>query len=149
MDDQHAALIEAPQHEIPCGAVPQSAQHHRQHQVAVCLCLPEPVASQREIEIVPQPTGKTDVPSIPEVLGARGEIRQIEVQDQLETHELGDAASDVCISREITVNLKGKRIDTDDGLQASRRRQREYTVDDRSQIIRHEHLFPESPYDPM
>ena len=66
--DQEQALVDAPEHERPGRAVPEAAEDHRQHQVAVGPQRAAAAAAQRDVEVVAQPVREADVPAVPEVL---------------------------------------------------------------------------------
>ena len=71
-------------HEIPAGAVPQSAQQHGDHQVGVGADSPA-IAAQRNINVIAQPVRKRDMPAPPEFRHAReryggGNFRENESQ---------------------------------------------------------------------
>src|SRR5262249_16894335 len=51
---------------------------------------------------------KADVPASPELTEAGGQVRVIEVENQIETHEAGDAARHVRVAAEIEKDLPAK-----------------------------------------
>src|SRR5690606_22181186 len=55
-------VVDAPQHEGPGRAVPQAAEHHREHQIRVGPTRTEAIASQRDVQVVAQPGRERDVP---------------------------------------------------------------------------------------
>ena len=112
---QEEALIDAPDDERPRGAMPEAAEDHGQHQVAIDPESPAAVASQRDVKVIAQPLREADVPSAPEVLGAGREIGEVEVQRELEAQALGDPSGDVGIAGEVAVDLEGERIDRQEG----------------------------------
>src|SRR4051794_5950689 len=67
MDDQEQSMQPAPQHEVPCGAVPQPAEQHRRHQVDMTSRLATAVAAERNVDVVTQELAQRDVPALPEV----------------------------------------------------------------------------------
>ena len=69
MADQDQAVVDAPEDEGPGGAVPEAAEDHREHQVAVCPQHAAAAAAERDVQVVPQPLRQADVPSGPESLG--------------------------------------------------------------------------------
>ena len=118
--DQQHALIDAPEHERPGRAVPEAADDHRQHQVAVERSRAAAAAAQRDVEVVAEPGREADVPAGPEVLRAGGEVGQVEVQGQLEAQALGDPPGRVGVAREVAVDLEREGVD---------RQQRQAAVD--------------------
>src|SRR5438067_2082421 len=61
------AVHAAPQHEVPAGPVPQSAEQHGYHYVAVACETATAIPAQRDIEIVAQEARQRDVPAAPEI----------------------------------------------------------------------------------
>ena len=78
--DQEQPLVDAPEDEGPGRAMPEAAEDHRQHQVAVGPQRAAAAAAQRDVEVVAQPVREADVPAAPEVPGAGREVRQVEVE---------------------------------------------------------------------
>src|SRR5947209_20301283 len=98
--------------------MPETADHHREHEVAVSLTFTAAVSAKGYVQVVAQPRRKADVPSLPELGRINGEIGEIEVQHELESHDLGDAAGDVGVSREVTIDLEGESVDPHPGVKA-------------------------------
>src|ERR1035437_909409 len=69
--NQHAQpMQDAPNHKRPGRAVPDAGDEERDKEIPIRLKAPVPVASQRNVHIVPEPTGETDVPTRPELAQA-------------------------------------------------------------------------------
>ena len=98
-----------PNDERPGGAMPDAGDHHGQEHVPIRAPRTAPAPAQREIEIVLEPGGETDVPAVPEIAQAGGGVRIVEVQHQPKAHELGDAAGHVGVTTEIEVDLPAER----------------------------------------
>src|SRR6202000_275307 len=66
--------------------------------------------AERNVNVIAKPCRQADVPSRPEIAQARGKIRIVEVQDEIEPQDLGDAAGHVGVAAEIEEYLprKGK-----------------------------------------
>ena len=75
LDDERGAVDPAPDDERPAGAVPEPADEHRQHQVAVREERPAAVAAERDVEVVAQPARERHVPAPPEVGDRRRRVR--------------------------------------------------------------------------
>ena len=73
--ESSAALVAAPDQEIPTGAVPQSAEQHRQHEIAVGGKAAMAAAAERDIQVIAQPAGKRNMPAPPEIGDAGGQVR--------------------------------------------------------------------------
>src|SRR5205085_3573425 len=61
MDDQRHAMQSAPDHKRPCAAVPEAADQHRDHDVAINEPGSPTISSQRNVKIIAQPARETDV----------------------------------------------------------------------------------------
>src|SRR5689334_3987878 len=69
MNGEQQPVKEAPKEEGCAGAVPQTAEQHCNHQVAIGLEVAPAISPQRNIQIIPEPGGKADVPMTPEGRG--------------------------------------------------------------------------------
>ena len=103
---QQRAVIAAPDHEVPTRAVPQAAQQHGQHQIAIGLQRAVPVAAQRNVEIVAQPAGERHVPAMPEIGDAEGQIRAAEIHREMEAEQHRHADGHVGVAGKIEEDLQ-------------------------------------------
>ncbi len=108
---QIEAVQPAPNHKRPRGAVPQPAQQHGDHEIAIGEDLPSAVAAQCDVEIVPQPGGERYVPRAPEVGDVAGEIGLAEVLHYLDSQQAARAAGDGRVPGEVTIDLQGEGVD--------------------------------------
>ena len=113
-------MVKAPGHKRPIGSVPESAEQHREPQVAIGPPRPMTAAAQGDVYVVAQPRGQADVPAAPEVRGTDGQVRQVEVDDEFESQPPGDTARDPRVAREIAVDLERERIDANEDFPALR-----------------------------
>src|SRR5882762_2004422 len=67
------------------------------------------VSSEWNINVIPEPGGETDVPARPEIAETGGEVGIVEVQNQIEAHELRQAARHVGVAAEVEENPPGQR----------------------------------------
>src|SRR5581483_6501657 len=79
------AMQGAPDHKRPGRAMPNPGNEKGKKQVAIRLPGTTAIAAEWDINIIPKPTGKTDVPARPEVTQARRQVRIIEVQDEIKS----------------------------------------------------------------
>ena len=98
-------MQEAPDHKCPGRAVPQSAQQHRQHQIAIGQQRTTAIAAQADIEVVTQPLRQADVPAPPELLRIDGEIGLSEIAHEAKAEHLGNAAGNVRIAGKVAIDL--------------------------------------------
>src|SRR6188472_3355787 len=88
------------------------------------------------------------MPVTPEFLRRSHEIREAEVLQQLDPHQLRGAPGDVRVSREVTVDLKGEGVDAEQDVQAGWHGTRvEHAVDERRQVVGDEDFLEEPPRD--
>ena len=95
--------------------MPEAADDHREHQVAVGAALAAAVAAEGDVEVIAEPGREADVPAAPEILRAGREVGQVEIQHQLEAQALGDAPGDVGVAGEVAVDLEGEGVDRQQG----------------------------------
>ena len=110
VDAQVEAVEPAPDHEPPRSAVPQAAEEHRDHQVAIGREAALPVPAERHVEVVAQPGRKRDVPRPPELRDVSREIRLVEVLEQLDAEQARGSAGDVAVAGEVAVDLEGEPV---------------------------------------
>src|SRR3954468_25085392 len=85
MDDQRYPVQTAPDHKRPRAAVPESAEQHRDHDVAIHEPRRPAISAERNVEIITEPGRKADVPAMPEIGNVPGEIGKPEIDRQLVT----------------------------------------------------------------
>ena len=98
----------APNDEGPISTVPKSAHEEDDEDVADDLPFANSRTSQRDVEVVPEPSGKGDVPAPPELRNVALEIGGLEVGHELDAKEFGGAYGDVAVAGEVAVNLERK-----------------------------------------
>ena len=146
---QSRAVQSAPKDETHRRAVPQSAQQHRQEQVAVGPDAALAVAAQRDVEVVAQPRRERDVPPPPELGDRRRLVGCVEVFREAEAQQQGDADGHVRIAREVAVDLQRIAVDAHQALE-SRVEQRfvEDAVDEvERDVVRNDRLFEQARED--
>ena len=67
-----------------------------------------PVATQRDIHIIPEPTAEAHVPATPELCDAGGQIGIIEILQEPETQNPAQADGHVGITGEVKINLQAE-----------------------------------------
>ena len=86
--------------------MPQAAQNHREHEIDVGACPALAIAAQGNIQIVPQPRRQRDVPSMPELGDAGGQVRSPEIGGQMIAQDPGGPDGHVGVTREIAIDLQ-------------------------------------------
>ena len=105
LGDEADAVERAPEHERPRRAVPEAAEHHRDHQVAVGEQPAAAAAAERDVEEVAQEARQRHVPAAPEVAEARRAVRAVEVLREHEAHQQREPDRHVRVAREVAVDL--------------------------------------------
>ena len=119
MHRQSQAMHASPGHKMKAGTMPQSAQKHGDEEVDVLSDFAFAVSTQRNIDVIANPSGKRDVPTTPKIGDANGRIRSVEVEWEVETQEKGDADGHVGVAGEITIDLQGIAIEAEKVLQSA------------------------------
>ena len=135
-------MVGPPEDEDPVGPVPEAGQEHGDRQVANRLPLCAPVASQRDVKVIPEPGGEGNMPAAPEVRGIPGKIRETEILHQVNAQKLGGAPGDVGVTGKIAIDLEGKGHHPDNRpITVERSLGGEDVVGQNGAIVGHEHLF--------
>ena len=85
---EQRTIVRPPENEVPTGAVPEARQHHRDHQVAIDGRVPTAPRRQRQVDVIADPGGEGNVPPAPELRDARRQERAVEIDREMEAHEL-------------------------------------------------------------
>ena len=104
---QKHRIVQAPEHEIPLGAVPQARERPDHQDVQHPPAPPDPVAAQRDVDIVPEPGGQADVPAPPELGDGAREVGIVEVLQKVEPKDPAQADGHVRVAGEVEINLQG------------------------------------------
>ena len=75
--------------------MPEPPQEHGNRDVAVSFVAAVPVAPQGDVEIIFQPAGEADMPSLPELPGVGGKIWKIEVDHNIESHAASQSPGNI------------------------------------------------------
>ena len=142
---QQQAVVDAPQHVVPAGAVPEAREHERRHDVRELAAEAFARAAQRDVDVVAEPRGQRDVPAAPEVLGAARQVRMVEIDHQLEAEPARRAARDIAVGREVRVDLDREREDARPQDLEGRRLEREDLVGDQPDVVGNHQLLEKAP----
>src|ERR1035437_2822452 len=125
--------------------MPDAGNKEGEEEIAISGEGSAPVPAQRDVNVIPEPGGKADMPAGPEITQAGGEVGIVEVQDQVEAHDLGHAARHVRVTAEIKEYLPAKSH----GAEEQRRRAEGpgvviYPLDVERQVVGQRELFEEA-----
>ena len=127
--EEKQGMVCTPSYKCPVRAMPESRQEEDnkcvadddEFLVAVGILYVRrdfrTTAAERDIYVVPEPSGKRYMPASPKFRYVAREIGIVEVAHQFDTKEFGSSDGYVTIAGEITVNLEGK----ENGCQQKRR----------------------------
>ena len=99
-------MPQAPQHEIPRGPVPQPRAEEHDALVHLGAQLALAVASQGNVQVIPEPGGQADVPPPPELLDGGADVGVVEVFQKLEAEHAPQADGHVAVAGEVEVDLQ-------------------------------------------
>ena len=85
---------QTPYNKRPLSTMPQTTDKEHNQQIEILSCLSLSASSQRNIQVIPEPTGQADMPSSPEFRYRTGKIRRVKVLHQAESHDLCCAPGD-------------------------------------------------------
>ncbi len=101
-------MPEAPEDEVPGGAVPEASEEHGDEEVSAGAPGARAVASEADVEVIAEPGGEADVPPLPEFAWGGGGVGDVEIRHEIEAQEAGGAAGDIGVSGEVGVDLEGE-----------------------------------------
>ena len=105
-DQQQHTVVQAPEQEVPVRAVPQAGQAPDDENVAHPLPPGNAVAAERDVHIVAKPGGQRDVPPPPELRDRQGDIRVVEVFEEVEAEHPAEADGHVAVAGEVEIDLQ-------------------------------------------
>ena len=130
VDAQIHAVQRAPGDEGPARAVPQAAEQHGEHEVAVAHEPPGTVAAERDVEVVAQEGRQRHVPAPPEFDDVGGFVGRVEVDRQDDAEHARGADGHVGIAGEVEVELQRVGERAAPGLEKAERIARGGSVED-------------------
>ena len=130
-------MVEPPHEERPVRAVPETGECEHDVEVAVGLPLAAPVAAERDVEVVAEPSRQRHMPPPPEVRDGRRGVRPIEILGELEAEDAAESDRHVGIPGEVEIELDGVRQRAEPRVDRRQlaRVQGEDTVDDRGDAV--------------
>ena len=86
--------------------MPKTREQPDDQKVADAFCGADAAAAERNIDIVPEPAAKRDMPAPPEFCQRGGAVRILEVRIKIKAEELYHADRHVGIAAEVKIKLK-------------------------------------------
>ena len=106
-DTKEQPMVEAPDEEGKIHSMPQACQCHRENQVP---CPLGEVPSERNINVIPEPERKADMPTPPELGKRRCQIRRGKISAEFDPKQQSGPPGYQGISEEICVDFGGKSV---------------------------------------
>ncbi len=104
-NDEHT-VPQTPKDEVPSSAVPKTGSQEYYKQVEVITCFADTVSAERNIQIFFEPRRKRNMPSAPKFGNRLGNIRIIEVFQELKAKNRAQTDSHIRITGEIIKQLE-------------------------------------------
>ena len=109
-----------------------------------------PVSAQRDIDVIPEPAGKGNMPAAPEFLDPPGKIRTVKIPSAADSQQISHADGDIRVAGKITVELEGIEESCQHAGQARiTLRRPENRVHIAAQTVRDDHFFKEAQHNPL
>ena len=102
---EQQAVQQAKGHILPRSAVPQAGQDKNDHQVAAGAGQAAAAAAQGNVEVIPEPAGKRDMPAAPVFAHALGKVGVIEVFRQVQPEKAADADGHIAVAGKVKIQL--------------------------------------------
>src|SRR4029079_7481711 len=100
-------MEQSPHDEDPVRSVPETAEQKGNENIAIPPFLRDTAPTEWHIYIIAEPCRQRDVPSLPELSHAFGEIWSAEVCHERKAHDARCADGNVGVSGKITIDLDG------------------------------------------
>src|SRR5260370_42656765 len=97
----------------PICAVPETGENHGDEEITRGFPLAMRASAEGNVQIIAKPGAQADVPAPPEILKTIGEEGLAQIHHKVEAQQLRAAAGDIAVTAEISVNLKGDRLDSE------------------------------------
>ena len=96
-------MQQSPSHIRGAGAMPYAAEREHHQGIEILAGQPFPVASQRDVYIVPEPGAEGDMPAPPELLNGGGKEGAAEILRQIDPQHGGNAPANIHTTGKIRV----------------------------------------------
>ena len=124
--------------------MPEARQQPDDGNVAELLCKAALVASQRDIDIIPEPCPHGDMPAPPEIGNTVGQKRIVEVFQKSEPQHPSKADGHVGIAGKVEIDLETVGDDTQPCRQYRGSSLRGCCLPQKADVICQQHLFPDA-----
>ena len=98
----------SPTHKRPVCTMPKPAYQKDNQRITSHFPSAASAAAQRNINVIPEPSSKRDMPTTPKLCYIPGEIREIKVTHQIDAKQAGRANGNIGISGKVSIDLKSE-----------------------------------------
>src|SRR5258708_1246588 len=102
-------MIHSPKTKMPAGSMPKPANKHSHHEINEFPHQTDPVSSQGNINVIPDPATEGHVPTAPKLRDVRRDIREIEINRQVQPNHLPQPNGDIAVTPEVKEDSDGKK----------------------------------------
>ena len=141
--DQQDAEIDAPEYEIPAGAVPETGEQPYDRDIAQLLGKAAAAAAERDVDIITKPAAHRDMPAPPEICDAVRDKRIVEVFREVEAQHAAEADRHVRITGKVEVDLESVSDRAKPGSEHRRRGLRGSSFPEKTDVVGEQDLFGE------
>lgn len=148
---QQDAMQKAKDHVLPGRAVPQAGEQKNDHQVTAGAGGAAAAATQRNVQVIPEPAGQGNVPPAPVFPHALGKVGIVEVLGQFQAEKGADTNGHIAVSRKIKVELQhvGYIPQHQQGRRQGLGRHGGYPLVDQRQLVGDQGLFGQTEDKPL
>lgn len=106
--DKQRCMNCSPDDKGPVGSMPEAGDQKDDKNIADGFGFGHPTSTQRDIDVIPKPSGKGNVPSAPELSNISREIGSPKIGHEVKAKKFGCTDGDIRIAGKVSINLKGK-----------------------------------------
>src|SRR5258708_3530681 len=110
LQSQHNTMDRAKDDKRPICAMPETGENHSDEEISRGFPLAMCTSAERNVQIIAKPGAQADVPAAPEILKTIGEEGLAEIDHEMEAQQLSASARDIAVTAEVSINLPGKRV---------------------------------------
>ena len=106
---QQHKVVKSPGDKVPAGAMPDAGSRPDQEHIKKLPRRAFTVAAQGNVDVIPEPARKRDMPAPPKFGDATGDIRQIEVGRAIKAKQSSQAVAHLTVTGEVEIQLQAVR----------------------------------------
>jgi len=95
---------------LPICATPETGENHGNEEISGGFPLAPSTPAKWNGQVIAKPGRQADAPAAPEILKTIGENGLAEIDHKVEAQQLSTSARDIAVTAEVSINLPGKRV---------------------------------------